>query len=55
MVAILLKVVEYPKENILELEELSHLGLEDIKRQAEELLDTIDDLLRKERWGDINV
>ena len=48
MSAIYLKAVEYPKVKVLELEELTHLGLVDLKKQAEELIDTIEEMMIKE-------
>lgn len=47
MSAIWLKAVEYPEEKVIELEQLTHLGLVDLKQQAEELIDTIEEMLTK--------
>lgn len=52
MSTIILKAIELPKEEVIELSQLTHIGLMDLKYQAERLIEEIQELIDKggEEW-----
>jgi len=47
MSTIILKAIELPKEEVIELSQLTHIGLMDLKYQAERLIEEIQELIDK--------